>query len=365
MSTEKEKSIAQLDKLKSYLPKEKQEELAQLLSFWEKYKKKWEYLRNDFWNGHNREDFLGLISQYEESKQKFINWLSLEEKEMLGKLKWITKEKFYKEYLNNRIIYSWSVKNEKSPESTENKDKEIKLVDFRGDLNGLKSSVNAMKDKLEQGMYINLLKSEIWDEWVKILAKERKNSLQPWMKIRLTLSKIWYEWVKAMASERKNSLQPWMSIVLDKNEIWDEWVKAMASERKNSLQPWMTISLVKNKIWVEWVRIIAETWKNSLQPWMEINLSSNLIWAELARIIAETWKNSLQPWMKINLYWCGIWDEWAEAIMKNIELKEWVILDLSWNNLSPEKVEELKAREKSKQEKWINCKVLTWKSFIS
>jgi hypothetical protein len=33
MSTEKEKSIAQLDKLKSYLPKEKQEELAQLLSF--------------------------------------------------------------------------------------------------------------------------------------------------------------------------------------------------------------------------------------------------------------------------------------------------------------------------------------------
>jgi hypothetical protein len=53
-----------------------------------------------------------------------------------------------------------------------------------------------------------------------------------------------------------------------------------------------------------------------------------------------------------------IWDIWAKAIINNMELKEWVELNLWGNEFSEEMEERLKEWEKTYHDRWINCKVI-------
>ena len=61
MSTEKEKAIAEIEKLKNHLPKEKKEELTEILAYWEKIKAEWERKKKEFWGKHDRDDFMNLL----------------------------------------------------------------------------------------------------------------------------------------------------------------------------------------------------------------------------------------------------------------------------------------------------------------
>ena len=95
MLSDKEKVTEQIKLLKAFLPDEKKEGLAKILWFWEKYKKEWDDMEGKFWKEHNRDDFLKLISQYEESKQNFIKRLPPEERKILEN---IENEKFYRKW---------------------------------------------------------------------------------------------------------------------------------------------------------------------------------------------------------------------------------------------------------------------------
>ena len=148
-----------------------------------------------------------------------------------------------------------------------------------------------------------------------------------------------------------------MQIDLRANQIWPEGAIAIAEERKDVLQPGISIKLAANQIWPEGVMAIAKNWKNSLQPGMRIDLSANEIWNEWVKTITEFWKDKLQPRMTINLNQNKIWDDWAE-IIKSIIMKDWVTIDLAFNNISKDKKKKLKDWEKSYRDKWINCKVL-------
>ena len=52
-----------------------------------------------------------------------------------------------------------------------------------------------------------------------------------------------------------------------------------------------------------------------------------------------------------------IWDKWWEAIINNMKLKNWVILNLYANSFSQDMVSKLKEWEKFWQEKWVDCAV--------
>ena len=275
------------------LSDDERNELWKILNFWEKYKNEWKKMWVKFRSNHNRNDFLNLISQYEESKKKFINSLLPEEKEILDKLELITKAKFYREFLNEIILYSGDP--EKNYFNSDNNKIEIK-----GKINEIMAKIENLKWKL----------------------------------------------------------QPWMKINLRNNQIWDKWAEAIAEKLKDSLQQWLEINIWDNQIWEKWAKAIAEKWKNSLQPWMTINLWENRIWDDWAKTLAKTWKNSLQPWMRIILRENQIWDAWAQAIIDNLELKDWIVLYLENNNITDETKEKLRAQViKSNQEKWIHCKV--------
>ncbi len=358
MATEKEKWIEEIENLRGYLPMKKRKELAKILAYWEWLKKEWKKMEEEFWKKHDeyrkkydkeywyklvREDFLNLISQYEESKQEFKKWLSEKGVKILEKLEWIKKEKFYKEYLNEIILYLGNPK--KNSYKRE-------YIHFYGEVD----EIEILETK--PWMEINIRNYESLTEQTKIIAEKLKNRLQPWMKIDLWENNIWDEWAKIIAKKRKHSLQPWMKIDLWENNIWDDWVKSIAENWKNNLQPWMEIFLWRNAIWNDWVKSIAENRKNNLQPWMIIYLKWNEIRDDWVREMVENWKNSLKPWMKIDLRTNKIWDIWVQAIMDNLELKDRVLIDLRENNITKKKKEELKAWIKSKQEEWIKCEIL-------
>ena len=365
MSLEKEKKVNQKVWVSELLKKEHQDEMSKILKFWEKYKEEWKRLERGFWQKKNRKKFVNLIQNYKRNKEKYRRWfeelLSSEEKEILDGLSDIAKDKFYEEYLYEKILYSWSEVEEIWTLNIwaygEMWD-EWWIIDVKQDLqpwveidlglNGLwyewtKVLAREWKDSLQPWMYIDLAENEIWDKWIEIIAREWKDKLQPWMEIRLWFNEICDKWAEVLAKEWKDRLQPGMSINLCYNEIWDEWAEALAKEWKDSLQPWMEIVLAYNKIWKEWVEALVQEWKDSLQPGIKIDLWSNKIWDEWIKILAEMWKDSLQPWMTINLSDSGIWDEWAQIIMDNWELKEWMKIYLEYNDISEQKKKELKA----------------------
>ena len=331
MSLEEEKKLSQNEWVRWLLNEDHKAELWEILAFGEKYKKEWEEMRKAFWRKGYRGQFDNLIMQYEDSKDRLMKWLP-EEKGMLDGLNDIAKEKFYEEYLFDRIVYSWD------PEYK----KELESIQYHW---------------------------EMWDiEWFKRWVVENKNNLKPWMKIDLSDNDISKDWIRMLAETWKDKLQPWMRINFSGNKIWDEWVKILAREWKGKIKPWMEINLRNIWIWPEWIEILAKEWKNSLKPWMCIDLwtrrlsswRANKIWDEWAKILAEEWKNSLKPWMMINLSRNKIWDEWAQAIMDNLELKDWVRLSLNQNDISDKKKEELKEWVQWYKDRWINCDLSLW-----
>ena len=301
-----------IEQLRKYLPGKSREELEDLFVYWERIKAEWEKLKQEFRENHSRENFLKSLEWYNERME--------EHREYLDKMSGLERERFIKEYLYDKIIYSWKV--------DDSNKYEVKKL------------------------YYN---EKIWlDQWI----KEAKNQFQPWMTINLGGNKIWAEWAEKLAKEWKESLQPWMTIDLYDNNIWAEWAEKLAREWKSSLQPWMAIELFWNAIWPNWVEKLAKEWKESLQPWITIDLQNNEIWAEWIEKLAKEWKSCLQPWMIIDLSRNKIWDDWAQAIMDNIELKNWIVLKLHVNDISDYMKEKLKTREKENQDKWIKCKIL-------
>ena len=290
------KPIEEIQLLKQFLPEKKQEELAQILTFGERIKAEWEKKKKEFWNEHlyDKEYFKDLLVQYGKSKEKFIESLTPGEKKILDNLDESNKDKFYNEYLYERILYSWDI-----------------------------------NDKSDYGYGWSIeYKNENWD---------------------FDLEKF-KDWVYSS----KDSLKPWMRIHLDGNNIWYEWVKILAGAWKDSLKPWITISLWWNKLWYKWAKILAKTWKDKLKPWMKINLVWNNLWYEWVKILAEAWKDKIQPWITIDLWWNEIWKEWVIVIMQNLKLKEWVSLNFIWNNeISDEMKTQLNEWVQWYRDQWI------------
>jgi hypothetical protein len=61
--------------------------------------------------------------------------------------------------------------------------------------------------------------------------------------------------------------------------------------------------------------------------------------------------------MVVNLFHNEIWDEGADAIINNLELKDWVSILWVGNTISKEEWEKLKTWWKSYLNKWITCSV--------
>ena len=65
----------------------------------------------------------------------------------------------------------------------------------------------------------------------------------------------------------------------------------------------------------------------------------------------------LKEWVTLNLSWNNIWYEWVEALSK-LELEEWVRLDLSENKIWAEWKSILENWVADAKARGINCKVL-------
>ena len=123
MSLEEEK-LNQNEWVRQLLNEDHKAELWKVLAFWEKYKEEGDGMEKEFWNDMEfwwyREDrksefFKDLLLQYEEKKEKFIEWLSKEEVDILESLDDVGREKFYRQYLFSKIVYSWNI--EKKPDT--------------------------------------------------------------------------------------------------------------------------------------------------------------------------------------------------------------------------------------------------------
>ena len=350
MTLEEEK-LSQNQWVRWLLNENHKAELWKILSIWEKYRKEWEKMKYEFWKNKNKRDhFRYLLLGYQLSKDNFMEWLPQEEKEVLNSLNDIAKEKFYEEYSYDKILYGWKM--------LWIFPKTVAYNDWQnGGLKSLKDWAGKLKEEMQPWMRIGLDNNFFWDEWIEVLAEEWKYSLKPWMKIEFQHNKISAEWVEVLAKEWKNKLQTWMEIFLSSNYIWAAWAEALAKEWKDSLQLWIRIDLQLNDIWAEWVDVLAREWKDSLKSWMSIELGYNEIWAVWAEALAKEWKDSLQPGMSIDLSSNKIWAEWAQAIIENLELKEWVTLDLKWNDIPEEWKDKLKSRAQWYKDNWINCEV--------
>ena len=87
-------------------------------------------------------------------------------------------------------------------------------------------------------------------------------------------------------------------------------------------------------------------------------MSSQPLAYELAYIKTDRFSIILlKNYVDLELEFNHIWDEWVKAIMEKMELKEWVKLNLLWNNISKGMEERLKEWGKSYHDKWINCEI--------
>ena len=128
-------------------------ELWEVLAFWEKYRAEWKKMEQEFWEKSVRGMFRNLIMQYEDSRRNFEEWLLPKEKQILESISDVAKEKFYKEYLFDRIVYTWDEKEKKEWEK-QGYDREKKDIEW------FKKWVIDMKDKLRPWMEIELLINE-------------------------------------------------------------------------------------------------------------------------------------------------------------------------------------------------------------
>ena len=200
MSLEEEK-LQENEWVRWLLKEEHNKELWKILAFWEKYKEQWDVMEREFWNieersyryEYNSDYFKDLILQYEENKEKFVEWLSKEEIDILESLDGVGKEKFYRQYLFSKIVYSWNIEKKSDQRGATFLDK--------WNIEKFKKWVRDMKNELQPWMTINLWYNNIWDEWVKILTKEWKDNLKPWMKIDLRGNDI--------SDKKKEELKSW------------------------------------------------------------------------------------------------------------------------------------------------------------
>jgi hypothetical protein len=388
----------------------KNSELEKILSFWEKYKEEWNKLKKHFWSKKTYNSFTELLMQYNELKNKFIDSLSNEEKELLEWIEGISKERFIKEYLFDIILFSWELKKRDWPTR-------YSYTCNKLDMDRLKWIAIAKKPYLTDRTEVDLSATQIWDEWVDILTNEWENELQPWMKIELWSNNITDKWIEILAKRRKRSLKPWIRIILDNNKFWKEWIEILAKEWKDYLQPWMEIVLTGNNLWDEWIKILFEQWWPYLQPWMKIDLINNGItsewikiitdlitpiewlnldfelnkigdkWAEIfarkrknkikqwmllklsqtwiwdkwAIALANNWKNSLEEWVWLMLWDNDVWINWAKELLEKINLKNWCVLGL-WRggNSTEAEYNEIKKVLKEYEDKWIKCYIFSW-----
>lgn len=309
----------------SLIWKNKNEELLEILNFWEKYKKLWDKLRDDYWANHyikllNIEpendgeevidSFIKLTQRYNKKEKEFLEWLTNEEKEILDSLDWISKEKFIKEYLKDYITYNW----EHDEIITSIKPDTIKYDVFywRNDIDQ------------EEGTIFNFKSSKIDDERAIDIAERIK--LKERNKLELSWNNIWVEWAKAIASM---DFKEWVSLNLSNNrKIWAEWAKIISEKIK--LKESMSLNLSGCNIWDKWIKYICENIE--FKEWNSLILRGNWIWSEWAEIISK--KLELKNWMILNLDDNSIWDSWIIEMSKNIKLKEWVCLNLNENNIS-------------------------------
>lgn len=119
------------------------------------------------------------------------------------------------------------------------------------------------------------------------------------------------------------------------------------------LKDGVSLYLCRNKIWPKGAKLIADN--IVFANWVKFSLLENNLWDEWAKILSENLK--LRDWVTLDLRDNNIWDEWAEALIKNLELKNGVTLDLRWIKVSDDVKVKLRNREKSYQDKGINCRV--------
>jgi hypothetical protein len=144
-------------------------------------------------------------------------------------------------------------------------------------------------------------------------------------------------------------------------KAWDEinFSDVVYEERLENVKEYLKLKenvwlyLCRNKIWPKGAKIIADN--IVFANWSTLSLLENNIWDEWAKILAENLE--LKDWVTLDLRSNQIGDEWAEALMENLELKNGVTLDLRWIEVSDEIKAKLKNREKSYQDKGINCRV--------
>ena len=188
---ETKKTIEQIQNLKPYLPEKTQEELDEILAYWEKIKVEWERKKKEFWANHDRNDFMKLL-EYKKKNKKEIEW----QYKYLDVIKWVEREKFIEEYLYDDILYGGKL------DEKEIEEKRYYYTD--------------------------------WKEW-NIVVEE-------WVSLDLSHNEIWAEWAKAIVEKLK--LKRWVELHLDWNHIWDEWAEVLS---KMELKDWILLNLSLNK----------------------------------------------------------------------------------------------------------------------
>ena len=284
----------EIGKLKPYLPESSRKDLEDLFAYWEKMKKEWEKLKQEFWSKHNRKDFLKLLD-YKLKHQ----WTLLWKYKYMDIIEWLERERFIEEYLHDDILYSWQ----------------------------------AIED-----LKVDSYNYEDWLKW-NVIIKERDI-------LDFEENKIWDKEAEAISHIQ---LKDGVSLCLWRNRIWDEGAKAISHMK---LKDCVWFDLRWNKIWDDGAEALSHM---ELENGVTLSLSENKIWDKGAEAISHM---KLKNGVTLELSRNKIWDEGIKAIMKNMELKENVTLELNNDQISDEMEAELKKREKSYHNRWINCKVL-------
>ena len=183
------------------------------------------------------------------------------------------------------------------------------------------------------------------NEWVRwLLNKDHNREL--W-KILGLWEKYKREWEEMrMKFWRKWSCEKYVNLILQYNDSKRKYIKNLTRKEREILDRLNGVwkdkfieGYMHNKILysgnadekMERNRY-RYNWEVIMEEWIILDLSRNNIWDGWAEVIS---KMELKEWVKLDLEWNGIWDVWAEAISK-MELKEWVYLNLYNNNICDE-----------------------------
>ena len=405
MENETQNQIDQIQKLRPLLPEKKQEDLAQILEYWEEIKAKWEEKKKKFWINNDRDDFMKLLRynwNHWDGIKMMKNWkLNILDKilgkwstfwkiyKYLDKMNRLEREKFIEEYLYDYILYSGELEDRNNnPKEYSYKDlkkwnviiEEWSYLNLRELWIQLWTLFDWIKPIIEslvlkKWVTLNLWYNLMWDEWAKFIAENIE--LQEWVNLELFWNGIGNEWAKAIS---KLKLKEGVTLDLSRNNIWDDGINYIVKNME--FKCWVKLNLESNKISEKWAEIISNI---ELKDGVSLILNDNKFWPEGAKAIS---KMELKEGVTLELNENQFWPEWAEAISK-MELKEGVTLDLGMNDIwdygaqaimdnmklknnvtlilkdyknnngiTENMKQKLKDWEKSYHDKWINCKVL-------